>query len=116
MPAPVAPTRSSRQTAAAVITANPNSKQNAIWTEPDVVAFLDFLISRASSAGDGGNFKMPVFKAAAPVVNAVRTRGGIKTAKSCHGKFKGVRFFELGTRTMPLTVLRVLAPWHPLGR
>ncbi|KAJ7504921.1 hypothetical protein B0H11DRAFT_1660568, partial [Mycena galericulata] len=64
---------------------------NAIWTDADVIAFLDFLISKIASAGDGGNYKMTTFNAAKDVLNKIRTRGGLKTAKSCQGKYKALR-------------------------
>ncbi|KAJ6580648.1 hypothetical protein B0H19DRAFT_1328687 [Mycena capillaripes] len=67
-----------------------NPDANAAWTDADVLAFLDFLVSKISAAGEGGNFKMTTFNAAKDVMNKIRTRGGLKTAKSCHGKYKAV--------------------------
>ncbi|KAJ6559361.1 hypothetical protein DFH09DRAFT_875131, partial [Mycena vulgaris] len=62
-----------------------------IRTDADIKTFLEFLISKVASAGDGGNFKMSVFNASVAVVNGVRTRGGLKTGKSCQGKYKALR-------------------------
>ncbi|KAJ6549720.1 hypothetical protein B0H19DRAFT_951617 [Mycena capillaripes] len=82
------PTSSSEGPAAAAITID---KQNAVWTHGDVVAYLDFLITKVASAGEGGNFKMPVFNAAAKLMNSRRTSGGVKTGKGCQNKYTGLR-------------------------
>ncbi|KAJ6448294.1 hypothetical protein C8R45DRAFT_1115377 [Mycena sanguinolenta] len=65
--------------------------KNAIWTHADTVKFLDFLISKSSAAGDGGNFKMSTFNAAAKFLNETRERGGHKTGKGCSNKYKNLR-------------------------
>ncbi|KAJ7898497.1 hypothetical protein B0H13DRAFT_2337430 [Mycena leptocephala] len=82
------PTSSSEGPAAAAITID---KQNAVWTHGDVVAYLDFLITKVASAGEGGNFKMPIFNAAAKLMNARRTSVGLKTGKGCQNKYTGLR-------------------------
>ncbi|KAJ6574230.1 hypothetical protein B0H19DRAFT_1253958 [Mycena capillaripes] len=66
-------------------------KQNAVWTKADVTKFLDHLITEVASAGDGGNFKIKVFKDAADVVNAIRTVGGLHTKLGCKGKYAALR-------------------------
>ncbi|KAF8964770.1 hypothetical protein BDZ97DRAFT_1918729 [Flammula alnicola] len=63
----------------------------AQWTTEDEVTFIDFLLLHAAAAGDGGNFKMVTFNAAAPVVEAKRVKGGPKTAKACQNKYNSLR-------------------------
>ncbi|KAJ7265675.1 hypothetical protein C8J57DRAFT_1132770 [Mycena rebaudengoi] len=72
---------------------DPKENDNASWTVEDVTAMLDFLVTCTTKAttGDGGNFKMAVFHAALPSINAAWTKGGKKTAKSAHGKYKALR-------------------------
>ena len=86
---------SSRQADAALPLSKPNAKENAAWTDQDVVALLDILIRNMASAGDGGNFKMSVFNSASAELNKVITRGGHKTGKSCQNKYKSVRLLWL---------------------
>lgn len=62
----------------------------AHWTAEDEVVLIDFLLTHAAAAGDGGNFKMVTFNAAAPVVDAKRVKGGPKTAKACQNKYNAV--------------------------
>jgi hypothetical protein len=64
----------------------------ACWTAGDEVLLLNFLVDHASAAGDGGNFKMTTFTAAAAVVDSKRTKGGPKTAKACQNKWNMVQW------------------------
>ncbi|KAJ7478475.1 hypothetical protein FB451DRAFT_1365977 [Mycena latifolia] len=91
MPASNDPTRPSQRPAPPVILSDAGPKQNAFWTDPDIKFFLEFLIENIASVGDGGNFKMPIFTRAYPKVNEIRTLGGLKSAKSCHGKYASLR-------------------------
>ncbi|KAJ7084117.1 hypothetical protein C8R44DRAFT_651662 [Mycena epipterygia] len=91
MPSSSQPTTSSTPPSPTVLSSGPNSKQNAVWTDADIIALLNYLFTQVAAAGDGGNFKMAIFTGAVPIVNAVRTRGGPKTRKSCHGKYKALR-------------------------
>ncbi|KAF8161619.1 hypothetical protein B0H34DRAFT_806797 [Crassisporium funariophilum] len=59
----------------------------ASWTGADELLLLNFLVQHASAAGDGGNFKMVTFTAAAAIVESERERGGVKTAKVCQNKW-----------------------------
>ncbi|KAJ6614725.1 hypothetical protein B0H10DRAFT_1724848, partial [Mycena sp. CBHHK59/15] len=61
------------------------------WTHPDNKALLTFLVEHQAEAGDGGNFKLKTFRAAAAVVNLIRTKGGVKSFKSCSGKYAALR-------------------------
>ncbi|KAF8952273.1 hypothetical protein BDZ97DRAFT_1682107 [Flammula alnicola] len=63
----------------------------AQWTTEDEVIFIDFLLLHAAAAGDGGNFKMVTFNAAAPVIEVKRVKGGPKTAKACQNKYNSLR-------------------------
>jgi hypothetical protein len=65
-------------------------KDNATWTPADETAFIEFLHEHKAAAGDGGNFKATTYEAAAAVLEAKRTKGGPKTAKSCSNKWNSV--------------------------
>ncbi|KAJ7815383.1 hypothetical protein B0H14DRAFT_3745931 [Mycena olivaceomarginata] len=71
-----------------VTAAGPENNQKAVWLTPDNRALLTFLADHMTEAGDGGNFKTKTFHAAAAAaaVNAVPTKGGPKTPKSCSQK------------------------------
>jgi len=62
----------------------------AAWTGDDEVFYLNFLKENAAAAGDGASFKVPTFTAAAALLEARRTKGGPKTAKSCQNKLTQV--------------------------
>ncbi|KAJ7461180.1 hypothetical protein FB451DRAFT_1562992 [Mycena latifolia] len=62
------------------------TKQKAQWTFSDEDVLLVHLDKNKASA-DGAGFKMTIFNAAVTPVNKNLTRGGLKTAKSCQGKF-----------------------------
>ncbi|KDR71951.1 hypothetical protein GALMADRAFT_213445 [Galerina marginata CBS 339.88] len=66
------------------------SNNNASWTTPDETALLNFLNTQAAAAADGGTFKMVTFNAAPIVVDAIRTKGGRKTAKACQNKWAAI--------------------------
>ena len=67
------------------------AKDNPVhWTVEDEVVLIDFLLLHAAAGGDGGNFKMVTFNAAAPVIDAKRAKGGPKTAKACQNKYNSV--------------------------
>ncbi|KAJ6546381.1 hypothetical protein B0H10DRAFT_2447572 [Mycena sp. CBHHK59/15] len=65
-------------------------KGNAVWTKPDVKAFIDYLISKKAAGGEGG-FKMTTFRAAAVALAPTRTKGGPKTGKSCSQKYTALK-------------------------
>ncbi|KIK05205.1 hypothetical protein K443DRAFT_55748, partial [Laccaria amethystina LaAM-08-1] len=68
---------------------------NANWTPADKTAFFEFLhehkaLEVDAAAGNGNNFKVTTYEAAAAVLEAKRTKGGPKTAKSCSNKWNSV--------------------------
>ncbi|KAJ7021324.1 hypothetical protein C8F04DRAFT_972992, partial [Mycena alexandri] len=64
------------------------------WTTADEKAFIEHLIENISKAGDGGNFKKPVYTSAAVALNLIRTEGGPKTSRSCATKYTMLRKFQ----------------------
>lgn len=66
---------------------------DAVWTEPDEKALIEYFIEHLSEAGDGKNFKKTTLEGAAKAVNLFRTAGGPKTASACGTKLKQVRVF-----------------------
>ena len=67
----------------------------AHWTLSDEKLLVNFLHEHRSASGDGGNFKMASFQAAAAILEAARTTGGPKTAKTCQNKWIAVCSFSL---------------------
>ncbi|KAF9554697.1 hypothetical protein CPC08DRAFT_696454 [Agrocybe pediades] len=68
------------------------TRQVAHWSDSDVKALIDFLVSELPSAGDGITFKAAVWTEAAIAVNkVVKTKGANKTASSCKNKFNKLR-------------------------
>ncbi|PPQ71303.1 hypothetical protein CVT26_011953 [Gymnopilus dilepis] len=57
------------------------------WTLPEEIALLNHLIECHAAAGDGSSFTGTTFAGACPLVNALRKKGALKTAKACHNKF-----------------------------
>jgi hypothetical protein len=67
-----------------------SSEARAIWTiaeESELIAFLD---KHKAEAGDGLNFKGPVWTAAAKEMAKHTTRGAAKGPKACRSKFMRV--------------------------
>ncbi|KAG6874731.1 hypothetical protein C0992_006807 [Termitomyces sp. T32_za158] len=62
-----------------------------IWTSEDEKKFLDLLLERKASAGDGGNFKETCFQEVSDILTALVTRGGPKTVKACQNKWSQLR-------------------------
>jgi hypothetical protein len=62
----------------------------AQWTLSDEKHLVEYLHEHRAASGDGANFKIPTFQAAAAVVEASRTIGGPKTAKACQNKWAAV--------------------------
>ncbi|KAH9172560.1 hypothetical protein EDB89DRAFT_1964914, partial [Lactarius sanguifluus] len=61
------------------------------WTLSDEKLLVGFLHEHRAASGDGGNFKMATFQAAAAIVEAKRTIGGPKTMKACQNKWAALR-------------------------
>ena len=57
------------------------------WSLADETALINYLIENRSQAGDGSNFMDTVWSGIAPVLEAQRTEGGVKTAKKCKKKW-----------------------------
>jgi hypothetical protein len=57
------------------------------WNLADETTLINYLIENRSQAGDGGNFEDTVWSGIAPVLEAQRTEGGVKTAKKCKEKW-----------------------------
>ncbi|KAJ7636171.1 hypothetical protein B0H17DRAFT_858437, partial [Mycena rosella] len=69
---------------------------NAAWPIRDERVMLKYFVKHKSTAGDGCSFKLQQYNAVVPLVNAVTTHGGPKTAKSCKNKFNSLkRIFRL---------------------
>lgn len=63
----------------------------SIWTTEDETRLVHFLLDHRAEAGDGANFKMTVWNAAADELSKHITKGGPKTAASCKSKWDRVR-------------------------
>ena len=67
------------------------AKDNPVhWTVEDEVVLINFLLLHTAAAGDGSNFKMVTFNAAAPVIDMKQAKGGPKAANSCQNKYNSV--------------------------
>ena len=64
-----------------------NTGERAQWMEPEFAALIDYLYDHRSEAGDGGNFKMSTFNAAAIYLAPLLTLGSKKTGKMCKTKW-----------------------------
>jgi hypothetical protein len=62
----------------------------AQWVLPEETSFIQYLVDNFSEAGDGGNFKMPTFEAAAMHIAPLHQRGAAKTGKMCQTKYTAV--------------------------
>lgn len=71
----------------------------AQWSPAEEKALLEYLVDHVSEAGNGGNFKMTTFEAAAMHIAHLLERGAVKTKKMCHGKYNAVRKL-LGSRKL----------------
>ena len=60
------------------------------WTLSDEKLLVTFLHEHQAASGDGGNFKTATFQAAAVVLEAECTSGGLKTVKACQNKWASV--------------------------
>jgi hypothetical protein len=65
-------------------------RESAVWTRDDEAKLIDFLYDHRSAGTDGMNFKEATFSAAAIEVNSIRTKGVVKTVKSCQNKWSAV--------------------------
>lgn len=66
---------------------------SASWSEDDISALLDFLLSKKATAGDGMSFKAVIWNKAASVVNNVPgLKGARKSNASCKNKYAKVFF------------------------
>ncbi|KAJ6522091.1 hypothetical protein DFH09DRAFT_938552 [Mycena vulgaris] len=70
---------------------DPSKKENAFWSHADCLAMLRYLQEHKSEAGDGCNFKLPTYNKLLPILNSTITRGGLKTTRSCQGKFDALK-------------------------
>jgi hypothetical protein len=75
---------------------------NATWIDKDCVQLLEHLVENKAAAGDSANFKAPTFRGAATALEAIRTKGGPKSWKSCQNKYTSVSvvFFYLSSYTL----------------
>ena len=87
-----APTTRGRKAAVLKIAKDPGGAAKCQWS-PDHAEekrLIEFLVSRKSEAGDGGNFKQPTWNAAALEMAKVPTKGPNKTATACSLKYSRV--------------------------
>jgi len=63
---------------------------HAEWTLEDEALLISFLKEHKAEAGNGANFKKPVWEAAGRFLSERRTRGGVKKADSCKSKYAKV--------------------------
>jgi hypothetical protein len=68
----------------------PPTSTRANWDTACEAALIKFLLKHKSEAGDGVNFKMPTFKAAAVHLASFTVKGGAKTEPSCKNKYAQV--------------------------
>jgi hypothetical protein len=74
--------------------ATPAAQQDstrAHWTIADKTELIDFILDHKAEGGDGLNFKGATWTAAAKLLDAKRTKGGIKTSLACKNKFTNAR-------------------------
>jgi non-homologous end joining protein Ku len=57
------------------------------WSLQEETTLINHLVENRSQAGDGAHFKDTVWTAIAPILEAQRTEGGVKTAKKCKEKW-----------------------------
>ncbi|THU98765.1 hypothetical protein K435DRAFT_856314 [Dendrothele bispora CBS 962.96] len=57
------------------------------WAHEDMLALLEFLVSKKSESGNFSNFTLPIFKEAAIVVNTARPDSFPKTGEGCKSKW-----------------------------
>ncbi|KAF9536916.1 hypothetical protein CPC08DRAFT_824753 [Agrocybe pediades] len=69
----------------------PKSASQAVWTQADETTLISFLFEHRASAGDGASFKLKTFNDLVPKLEAMRTKGGPKDAKSCQNKWTMLR-------------------------
>lgn len=63
----------------------------AVWTQVDEETLIEYLFQHRAAAGDGSSFKITTFNGVVDLLEAMRTRGGHKTAKSIQNKWTMVR-------------------------
>ncbi|KAF8152452.1 hypothetical protein B0H34DRAFT_663981 [Crassisporium funariophilum] len=66
----------------------PPRSAGSAWSDPDINALINYLVSQLPTVADGTGFKPTVWNEAAVVVNALnKGRAGEKTSSSCKSKF-----------------------------
>lgn len=71
------------------------TKSQAIWNDEETTQLVAFLYDHRSE-GEGGNFKLPIYNAAALHIAGYLTAGSVKTGKMCKTKWSGVCYlFDL---------------------
>jgi hypothetical protein len=65
----------------------------AYWMVTDKMELLEFLQDHTLEDGDGVNFKMVPWTAAAKVVDENQNKGAPKNTIACKNKFAGVHLF-----------------------
>ena len=73
-----------------VTTSTSSQADRSIWTLEDESQLVSFLLDHRAEAGDGANFKMTVWNAAAEELSKHVTKGGPKTGASCKSKWDRV--------------------------
>jgi hypothetical protein len=91
-----------------------NEASQAMWTTEDETTLLEFLFQHRASAGDGSSFKMTTFHGAVPVLEATRTKGGPKTAKSCQNKWAMVCRLLFYLLSQFLTTFQLRRIWRTI--
>src|SRR6266545_931376 len=83
------PARTTRGRKAAVlkIAKDPGGAAKCQWSLDEEKRLIEFLVSRKSEVGDGGNFKQPTWTAATLEMAKVPTKGPNKTATACSSKY-----------------------------
>lgn len=78
---------------------DPSTSTCAIWDTACEAALIEFLFKHKSKAGNGFNFKMPTFKAAAVHLASSTAKDGAKTATLCKNKWVQICTLQLLCRS-----------------
>jgi hypothetical protein len=85
----------------------PNTTPRASWTEVEVDALVNYMFDHRAEAGDGGNFKVSTYTAAAAHIAQFTTPPQMKSVKSLQGKWQSVRCCHLEIDSINRRVLQL---------
>lgn len=65
-------------------------QEKAYWNEDEIRNLIDYLYQQRSAVGEGGNFRMATYNAAAEHISSYHSQGPRKTGKMCKTKWVSV--------------------------